>query len=233
MSHETAKPESRAHLRQASRWRFIGLLFERPRQGWLQEVRALRLELDDPVLRAAAHGADELREADYLRVFGPGGAVSPREVAYRPMHDPGRILAELSGYYRAFGYHPRHDEPLDHIAVETGFVAWLALKEAYAHFREEAQGAGTARAARRTFVDEHLATFVSELAGRLVGAGLQTLAEAAALLHTWCGGSAGSPRPSLPIVGEGGRGLSLDPEACGSCAGISPPADPAGPPREP
>ena len=42
------------------------------------------------------------------------------------------MLAELNSFYDAFSYKPTTNEVPDHVAVETGFVAYLRLKELYA-----------------------------------------------------------------------------------------------------
>jgi hypothetical protein len=50
-------------------------------------------------------------------------------------------LSDLARYYEAFGYRPRGEDPLDHVAVEVGFVAYLHLKEALALANEDDEGA--------------------------------------------------------------------------------------------
>jgi nitrate reductase assembly molybdenum cofactor insertion protein NarJ len=157
---DAVEPRIHELLRQATEWRFLGLLFERPREGWWQDVEALVREVGDPELKAAAEAARE--EADqglYLALLGPGGAVSPREVAYRGMKDPGHILAEIMAFYEAFAFRPATEEPPDHLAVEAGFLGYLCLKEAYARARrndEEAEIAGNAAA---RFLKDHLSVF--------------------------------------------------------------------------
>jgi hypothetical protein len=224
--HPVASPtDPQTLLGQAARWRLLGRLFERPQEGWARDVRGLIHELDDPGLEALARGVAESGESSYLRVFGPGGSVSPREVAYRPMHDPGRILAELNGTYRAFAYRPDAEDPADHVAIETGFVGWLYLKEAYARYRGESSNAEVAALARKTFVDEHLAHLAAELPARLEATGAALLAAAVATLHVWCGEPVAS-RPSLNLV-HGGRLAAAGPDVCGACPG--PEGEPGGP----
>ena len=154
-------------MQAAANWRLLGLLFERPRPGWLDGLRKLAGEVTDPELKVAAREAECADEGSYLLVLGPGGSVSPREVAYRPMADPGKVLSEINGYYQAFAYCPRTEDPADHVAVEMGFVGYLALKEAYALAREDAEEASTTREAIGSFLQEHLSCFVAELPQRL------------------------------------------------------------------
>lgn len=173
-------------LAAAVRWRLLGLLFERPRPGWLDEVRNLAREVTDPALEAVALEAERADEGNYLSVLGPGGAVSPREVAYRPMGDPGKILSEVSGYYRAFAHRPSAEDPADHVAIETGFVGYLMLKESYALARNDTDAARTTREAIGVFIRDHLGSFAEELSQRLTDSAAGHLPATAAILAGWC-----------------------------------------------
>jgi hypothetical protein len=167
----TPGPEEAAgQLREAAAWRLQGLLLERPRPGWLEEIEELAREAADPRLHEAASAARGATEGLYLAAFGPGGYASPREVAYRTMEDPARLLSELSGWYEAFAYRPRTEDPPDHIAVEAGFVGYLLLKEAMARLAGDDEAAGTTALSRERFSGERLRPFATELAGRLQGA---------------------------------------------------------------
>ena len=147
-------------LREAAAWRLLSLLLESPRAGWREQVAALAAEAGDAPLQQAARAAgDEASPAAYATVFGPGGPIRCREVAYREELLPGKFLAELQGSYEAFAYQPNLDEPPDHVAVEVGFVAYLFFKEAYALDRGDDQQAVTTREARTAFVAEHVAPF--------------------------------------------------------------------------
>ena len=167
---------------EAACWHLLALLFERPRPGWRGEVAALARELPDVVLRSVAEGAETATEGEYLRLLGPGGSVSPREVGHHGYSDPGWVLSDLTRYYRAFGYAPRTEDPLDHVAVETGFVAYLHLKEAVARSLPDDDALAVTRAAREAFVRDHLAILAGSLARRLGPEGADYLAGAADLL---------------------------------------------------
>jgi nitrate reductase assembly molybdenum cofactor insertion protein NarJ len=187
MTETAAITDSRVQqlLGDAAAWRLLGLLFERPREGWWQEVEMLRRDAADPVIRAAADAAHEMaKEGLYLALLGPGGPVSPREVAHRGMEDPGRILADISAFYEAFAFQPETEEAPDHLSVEAGFLGYLCLKEAYARARGNDQEAEVAAQAAQRFRDEHLATFAWPVALRLEEAGIRYLSLAAfALAH--------------------------------------------------
>ena len=195
---------------EAVEWRLLALLLERPRAGWHAEVAALGREVPDLALAAAAQTAQEAGEGEYLRVLGPGGSVSPREVAYRSYADPGQLLAQLATVYQVWAFQPRVEEPIDHIAVEAGFVGYLLLKEAFAGARHDAQAAATVAAARRMFIDTHLAAIVHPFVQRLEAVGPAYLVQAVhGLVARVPPQPATAPRPPLP-------------DACATCDPLAP-----------
>lgn len=198
----------------AAAWRLLGKLFERPRPGWAEEVAALTPEVHDEAVRAAAQTAlEEATEARYLALLGPGGAASPRGVAYQgPMVQPGALLARLNGLYQAFAFQPEAEEPPDHLAVELGCMAFLHLKEAWALAHGEDEAAGLAAAAAGLLREDHLRATAEPVAEVLTAAGGGYLALAAQALLARTG-----PRPPGPewVVPEEEECAEL---ACG-CVG--------------
>ena len=91
---------------------------------------------------------------------------------------PGQMLDEIGAYYQAFAYQPSIPEPPDHIAVMTGFIAYLRLKEALGNAE---QAEITAKAAR-DFLDNHLNIIAEPLAKSLEHSGVTYLAGTAAAL---------------------------------------------------
>lgn len=142
-------------LAKAASWRLASLLLERPRPGWRDEIEKLSCEVVDQELSTAVQLNDET-EGIYHWFFGPGGAVSPREVSYCGFEDPGHLMAELASFYDGFSFRPQREEPMDHISVETGFVGYLFLKEAYARREGNQEAATIAEQARERFMKEHL-----------------------------------------------------------------------------
>jgi len=164
MTQTTIIPDA---IAEAARWHLLALLLERPRPGWDLEIRSIAREVPDILLRSVADAADGATEGEYLHLLGPGGRVAAREVGHAVMRDPGWILADLARYYDAFGYAPRAEDPLDHVAVEVGFVAYLHLKEALARSGHDEDTASITREARDGFLREHLAPFAVSLARKL------------------------------------------------------------------
>jgi hypothetical protein len=153
-------------LAEAAEWRLLGLLLERPRPGWHDEVAALAREVRSAGLRAVAKAARAATEGEYLNCLGPGGVLSPRQVTYQPFADPGQLLAALACVYEAFAFRPHLEEPLDHVAVEVSFVGYLLLKEAFALATNEPEAVAVTAGARRAFMETHLAAFAAMFSQR-------------------------------------------------------------------
>jgi len=160
--------EAAALLKQAAEWRLISLLFGCPRTGWKEQLQALADEIDDRALRSAAELAlIQGSEGLYHSIFGPGGPAPAREVSYRRLVQFGSLLSELAAYYQAFAYVPARGEALDHIAVETDFIAYLRVKQAYALHQGDTEHAGITADAAGTFVRDHIAVMTEPLAAAL------------------------------------------------------------------
>jgi molybdopterin-guanine dinucleotide biosynthesis protein A len=186
-------------LREAAAWRLASLLFERPTPVVLCEIAALARETEDTLLSEAAASSAEGTEGLYLALLGPGGPISPREVTYRPLEDPGRVLSDLMAAYEAFAYRPRTEDPIDHAAVEAGFAGYLKMKESYALAKGDAEAAAVTGEAFESFLRDHLAPLAAGIAGRLAGSGTY-LERASAALAARTGG--GTERfASRPILG--------------------------------
>jgi Nitrate reductase delta subunit len=210
MNPQRRPASAAALLEEASQWRVLSLLLSRPIPARKREVRELAAELTEPDLAAAARAwCDNAAEGPYLHLLGPGGLVPARAVAYRPFADPGWVLADVSRTHRAFGFHPAAEEPPDHVAVLTDFVAYLLLKEAYARDRGDEDAAEVTGAARTRFIGEHLAPVAGAMAARLDACGATDWSAAVRLL------AARVPAPPAAVRAPAGGD---EPLQCGGCA---------------
>ncbi|MHB0955155.1 MAG: molecular chaperone TorD family protein [Pirellulaceae bacterium] len=198
-------------LREAAEWRLIGLLLACPQGDWRPQIAAVSAEVDDELLKkAAAAMADEASEGLYHTTFGPGGPAAPREVSHREYIVPGQSLSELSAFYSVFAFAPSTEEPPDHVSVETDFMGYLRLKEAYAMMRGDAEQAGVTADAARRFLEDHLASIAEPLAKTLKASGIVYLQLAAEALFR----RVGPVRYVVPITNS--APLLLDENLC-SC----------------
>jgi len=202
-------PQVQELLAAATAWRLLGLLFERPCEGWWQDVEALSRVVSDPEIRSAAAEAQlEASEGRYLALLGPGGPVSAREVTYRGMEDPGQIMADIQAFYQAFAFQPETEEAPDHLGVEAGFLGYLCVKEAYARARGSEEEAEVAAEAAIRFRKAHLSALAWPVAERLESTGVRYLSLAAATLARRSG-----PRPSTEGTAK------ARPRLCEDCLG--------------
>lgn len=167
----------------AAEWRLLSLLFECPTPEWRAQIHALMSETADVELKSAAQDAlEEASEGLFHHTFGPGGPAPPREATYHQTVQLGYLMSELQAYYNAFAFHPVTAEPPDHVAVETGFIAYLKMKEAYALACHDDEQAATASESAQRFLQEHLANIAQPLAEHLEGSDMTYLAKAGAAL---------------------------------------------------
>ncbi len=197
MNASQPTPEARRIIADSAEWRLISALLSRPTRRQREEIAALASEIDRPLLKAAAAQSKDAGEGLYLAVLGPGGPVSPREVGYRGLGDPGKILSDLGGFYSAFQYAPRSEDPPDHLAVESGFVGYLLLKAAYARIDGQSSAEETCCEALTSFRESHLNGFVEPFRERLrqIGVGGYLLETATVLVEKL--GEIGGPVVSL------------------------------------
>jgi nitrate reductase assembly molybdenum cofactor insertion protein NarJ len=175
-------------LVEAAEWRLISLLFDCPNDAWFDDVKALGEQVTDKRLKRAARAAQkEASEGLFHSIFGPGGAAPGREGSYRGWVQPGYMLSELSSFYDAFSFKPITNEVPDHVAVETGFVAYLRMKEAFALDSCDTESAEITAEAAKTFVSEHLSKYAEQMSKILNSSGIEYLSLAGAALFKRAG----------------------------------------------
>lgn len=191
-------------LREAAEWQLISLLFDCPKGDWFEQVSDLGKQVSDKLLKRAAKLAQKhASEGLFYSIFGPGGPAPGREVSYRGWVQPGYLLSELSSFYNAFSYKPATAEVPDHIGVETGFIAYLRLKELYALECDDSKSAEITSEASRAFIDEHLSKFAQKISKLLTASGIDYLDLAGAALFDRVGPDKDkSKQIFLPVLEE-------------------------------
>jgi nitrate reductase assembly molybdenum cofactor insertion protein NarJ len=185
---------------EAAEWRLLSLLFECPGDEWRAQVSALMHDVTDADLKSAAQDAlAEASEGLFHHTFGPGGPAPPREATYHQTVQLGYLMSELQAYYNAFAYHPVTSEAPDHVSVETGFIAYLRIKEAYALASGNEERAATALESSQRFLQEHLVNIAQPFANHLAGSDIPYLAKAGAALLRRVGPPPGAASP-FPIL---------------------------------
>ncbi len=114
--------------------------------------------------------------AAYLTVFGhaargrcPLNEIEYGDIKADPLFQPHR-LADLAGFYRAFGLEIAEDadERHDHICLELEFMCVLAAKEAYSlEHQLDPEALSVCRDAQKRFLREHLGRWIPAFTRRL------------------------------------------------------------------
>ena len=110
---------------------------------------------------------DRMR-AEHMRVFDPVTGPFPYEGEYSGLKDfhKAHLLADISGFYNAFGVAPHGDRP-DHISTELEFMHLLALKEHHALHHAGPEQVEICRDAQATFLRDHLLKWVDDFAEQM------------------------------------------------------------------
>ena len=143
-------------------------------------------------LAIAAGAADAAVLGDeHVFLFGRQVRCSPYESAYSglsPFGDKTARLADVAGFYAAFGLAPAAAQPdlEDHVGAELEFMSALALKEAWALAEGEAGALEVTRAAATKFLTDHLGRWAAAFAAAVEAATpVPFYTAAASLLAAW------------------------------------------------
>lgn len=115
----------------------------------------------------------ETAQVEFSRLFGH--AVKSDRSTYELEYGAGEVfqrvarLADLQGFYKAFGLELQHRvrERADHVSIECEFMSIMAAKEAYAEQQSDREGLATVREAAGCFLESHLGAWLPSLARRI------------------------------------------------------------------
>ncbi|MBI2159559.1 MAG: molecular chaperone TorD family protein [Candidatus Rokubacteria bacterium] len=189
-------------LGRAAVYRLLGGAFVSPTPARLEElalaaataVTSFKGRLSDKLARfaIAASEADPVATAnEHVFLFGRQVRCSPYESAYSglsPFGDKTARLADVAGFYEAFGVGPAAAQPdmEDHVGAELEFMSALALKEAWALGEGRGEAAQITRGAEVAFLGDHLGRWAEAFAAQVEAATpLPFYTAAASLLTAW------------------------------------------------
>ncbi len=132
------------------------------RAGYLDEIRALRIAMSGTSTEALA--------AAHNHLFEQSSVCSPFETEYEA--DPfakGRQLADIAGFYNAFGMTISASRPTmtDFLGTELEFMSLLSRKEAYAIARGWNKRREVTLDAERSFLRDHLGRWERAICGEI------------------------------------------------------------------
>lgn len=113
--------------------------------------------------------SEEALAAEYVRLFTGNGPCPLHETAYgdgRRMNGRPVELADINGFYAAFGLEPSASNPdlPDTLVTELEFYSLLLVKQAYALSRHWAGQRRVSEDAARLFLEQHLGRWVGAFA---------------------------------------------------------------------
>lgn len=163
-------------FRRAQVYRLLCDAFLYPVDDWTRDlglIGEILRELNVPEDGGLRLGTWDLPalQSEYSRALGVTGSLC-YETEYGLPHEfrQSQELADLAGFYRAFGFGlgGQVRERPDHVAVELEFMFALSLKEAYAANEGLAEAAEICVDAERKFLRDHLGRWIGLLAERVV-----------------------------------------------------------------
>lgn len=157
--------------RRAARFKVASALWSYPEKGSLERLRALVAEVKGPaeligVLRAAETAELQI---EHFRLFGPDPAAGFELAGYLSESEfqQAKLMADMSGFYTAFGLGFREGLRPDALPVALEFLSHLLLKEANALRRGLSEARAVTRKARRDFARAFLMPALSVFSDRL------------------------------------------------------------------
>jgi TorA maturation chaperone TorD len=212
-----------AVLARAAVYALLGRAFAYPDTERLADVAARATQVaggsvGDDVATALRALAGVARDADpsatageYVFLFDRQAHCPPYESAYAPapnLAGKGAALADVAGFYAAFGLQPSPGQPDldDHVGAELEFMSTLALREAYARADDDTDHVALLIDAERAFLADHLGGFAPAFAASVAAtAALPYYRTAAEALTRWLEedtqniGATVQPRDAAPL----------------------------------
>lgn len=148
-------------------YKILGACFRQPTPELFEAFQELEL------FRESLQGCSfEAFQREYALLFSltVGGGIAMNEIEYVNTHgfNKTQLLADISGFYQAFGMQVAAGERVDFVGVEMEFMHWLQTKEAHALERNEESNAQVCRDAARAFLKEHPGCWIPSVGQRLL-----------------------------------------------------------------
>lgn len=158
--------------------------------------------------------------SEYNRLFQAGVACPPYETTYI-RRDKGGIMADVQGFYTAFGLRPssKGAERPDHVSCELDFLALVLVMAETARQKGEEERAAIAWDAARAFARDHLSEWIPAFCASLhATAGEPAFATLAlALQDIWCQTARSFGLDSPVAAAPADRSMEDDAPDCSGC----------------
>ncbi len=120
------------------------------------------------------HKEQNILEYEYINIFGHtlSKKTSPYELEHLQNQEifyKTQSLADISGFYKAFGLQVGAKERVDFISVEAEFLSYLIVKELLAHQKNlGVEKIDVTRKAQRDFFNDHFAGWTTQFAKNVI-----------------------------------------------------------------
>lgn len=167
----SASSDTASLERRAARLRVAGALWAYPDNGRVDYLRALLREVKGPPGLEQMLTASTLVElqTEHFRLFGPDPAAGLELSVYLSESEfqQSKIMADMSGFYAAFGLGFRAGLRPDALPVALEFASHLLLKEANAQRQGLKEARAVTRKARQDFAKSFLIPALAAFSERL------------------------------------------------------------------
>lgn len=171
------------HLYRADIYRLLAMCFDKPSDANLEAIKGLVNELCETGLSSEEGRIEAIlvnlnlslqtsAPADlldlYTRLFLTVTAAPPSEGSYH-MAERGPILADISGFYEAFGFRARESAgPPDQMKMQLAFMHYMAMKTVNAATKDNQEHLDVTLEAQRKFLDDHIGRWEKRIAQKMV-----------------------------------------------------------------
>jgi putative dimethyl sulfoxide reductase chaperone len=211
-------PAVQGLLGRAAVYELLSLAFSYPDADWRDQVLASIEDISGhdtaeamnlheglaALAEALAVESDDAIAVEHIRLFAGEVVCSPHETEYtRDAFAKARRLADIAGFYHAFGLKVAADKPglPDFVATELEFMGFLAKKQAFAAVQGWDENEEICADAQRAFLESHLACWLPAFCAALSEVGSEFFQAAAALAVSFVTIDArlsdASPRPMI------------------------------------
>ncbi|HLB61220.1 MAG TPA: molecular chaperone TorD family protein [Actinomycetota bacterium] len=131
-----------------------------------EEVRLALSAVGEELDGAEASKLEEAYREVFSHVHSADCPVYETDYTARDVWRQTRELADIAGFYRAFGMDPRAERP-DHVAVELEFLHLVSYKVAWAAANDDEEHASICADAEQRFAADHTSNWIPGFAARV------------------------------------------------------------------
>lgn len=164
-------------------YRVISIAFSYPEEKRMEDLRFLVDDVQEVIgdlsfdiredfdaFKASLKSLSQEIESEYTELFVTRMLCPPYETRYvKAGFNKSEVLADIAGFYNAFGFSLAGTEMADHVAAETEFLSLLSLKEAVGIEEGLEEMVEVCAHAKKRFLEEHSGRWIESFCRNLIG----------------------------------------------------------------